>query len=770
MTLDNFRTIELVWDKANKSIIKTIKTASSDTTGRYLSVKILDEGQEVTLNNAKLQLYWEHPNFNTSGTDDFNTINNGGLFKMTFSDEMLTNIGELNAHLVLTLTDGKITSDGFPIEVFKGADDGVVVPTNGSGLVKQIDGKIDKGNVTLNDLTQEVKLALTGGAVAVVGDGAVDTENIKDDAVTIQKAEFIHKSRNLFDKNKAEKGKWWARVDGYVVLQDNPLLNAHPAIPVSQGEVYYKNGTGHIIITDENNYTIYARGASDGAGAHTVPANGAYMYVNVYTEELDTYQLEKGSVGTSYEPFGITLDKGIKIESDSVDLPEIDLTGKQDRLIAGENIVINKDNVISAIGNATNSKMAKVNSAGDVTVYMPIEKNEYASYRFSRNSNEDYMKMNQNGIYTLEEGVSLINFDSVEGSTLIAPTSANPYVTVVGTKVITNFFGSGIKIITYADNRGGAWKISIDGEDYGTYSTWSDVVVQEKPLFEKLNLPTSDHTIILEYIGADPNNVVTSPRGWLKRTDQGAWEAYGNVEAKKLTPKFELTDSSSNKEFAFNVSPVDQSVGEWFPQHNSIATTTVGTKGIQTLELDGQVIDLNTPSELIEFDKGTFSQVAYSKLSSETDDRAKIVISYNFEKTVKQYFEMEFLKDTVINKGYAFMLPARGDFADKFKSNARETKQAETVTADIDIPFTNININEIIATSDNIDKSSYFVRTKWENTYSDIVSSFLQSRAIGLQKVYPLFLERETVSAGTIVYFDGEWEIGKIKNANEIYG
>lgn len=190
MVLDNFRTIELIWDKANKSIIKTIKTASSDTTGRYFSVKVLDEGQEVDLTGAKLQLYWEHPNFNTRGTDNFNIVNNGGLFQMTFSEEMLTNIGELNAHLILTLVDGTITSDGFTIEVIKGADSGVVVPTNGGGLVKQIDGKIDKGNVTLSDLTQEVKMAMTGGSVAVIGVDAVDTENVKNGAITIEKISF----------------------------------------------------------------------------------------------------------------------------------------------------------------------------------------------------------------------------------------------------------------------------------------------------------------------------------------------------------------------------------------------------------------------------------------------------------------------------------------------------------------------------------------------------------------------------------------------------
>ena len=174
MALDNFRTIELIWDKANKSIIKTIKTASSDTTGRYLSVKILDGGQEVTLNNAKLQLYWEHPNFNTSGTDDFNTVNNGGLFSLTFSDEMLTNIGELNAHLVLTLTDGKITSGGFPIEVIKGSSSSVVIPSNGdSAAIKAVYDAMEKLNnfdggpsIFMNTLS-ELQTTYPNGAAGV---------------------------------------------------------------------------------------------------------------------------------------------------------------------------------------------------------------------------------------------------------------------------------------------------------------------------------------------------------------------------------------------------------------------------------------------------------------------------------------------------------------------------------------------------------------------------------------------------------------------------
>ena len=46
-------------------------------------------------------------------------------------------------------------------------------PQQAQEFVYEINNKIDKGNVTMSDLTQEVKEALTGGAVAVVGDGDV---------------------------------------------------------------------------------------------------------------------------------------------------------------------------------------------------------------------------------------------------------------------------------------------------------------------------------------------------------------------------------------------------------------------------------------------------------------------------------------------------------------------------------------------------------------------------------------------------------------------
>ena len=321
MALDNFRTIELIWDKANKSIIKTIKTASSDTTGRYLSVKVLDGGQEVTLNNAKLQLYWEHPNFNTSGTDDFTVVDNKGKFTLTFSDEMLTNVGELNAYLILTLSDGKITSDGFPIEVFKGADGGVVVPTNGSGLVKQIEGKIDKGNVTLNDLTQEVKLAMTGGSVAVVGENAVGTENIKDNSVTSEKTKFILPSKNLLIIEKTNAGKMWGgNASNDVVLTDNINITGSEPIPLKSGATHiYKNKVGGAIFADEKNKLVQFNGMSTPAGALEIPSGAKKVMLNIYNADVNTYQLEYGLNGTDYVRGSYGLDDTIKLNGENIE-------------------------------------------------------------------------------------------------------------------------------------------------------------------------------------------------------------------------------------------------------------------------------------------------------------------------------------------------------------------------------------------------------------------------------------------------------------------
>ena len=63
-------------------------------------------------------------------------------------------------------------------------------PQEAQDFLARFNNKINKGEVSMSDLTQEVKEALTGGSVAVVGVNAVGTENVKDNSITIKKLSF----------------------------------------------------------------------------------------------------------------------------------------------------------------------------------------------------------------------------------------------------------------------------------------------------------------------------------------------------------------------------------------------------------------------------------------------------------------------------------------------------------------------------------------------------------------------------------------------------
>ena len=80
-------------------------------------------------------------------------------------------------------------------------------PQEAQDFLARFNNKINKGEVSMSDLTQEVKEALTGGAVAVVGVDAVDTVNVKNGAITIEKIAFTAEEF-LADYLTAENEGW----------------------------------------------------------------------------------------------------------------------------------------------------------------------------------------------------------------------------------------------------------------------------------------------------------------------------------------------------------------------------------------------------------------------------------------------------------------------------------------------------------------------------------------------------------------------------------
>ena len=117
MALDNFRTQKIIWDRANKKIFETIEANSGDSNGRKLVVQVINQETTEVLSGTTLSLGWKSRN-GAKGLDAFNVVDaSEGIFEIYYTTEMLSNIGNIEASLILINSTGRIESSSFTISV-----------------------------------------------------------------------------------------------------------------------------------------------------------------------------------------------------------------------------------------------------------------------------------------------------------------------------------------------------------------------------------------------------------------------------------------------------------------------------------------------------------------------------------------------------------------------------------------------------------------------------------------------------------------------------
>ena len=93
----------------------------------------------------------------------------------------------------------------------------------------------ESNSITMNMLTQEVKEAMTGGSVPVVGENSVDTNNLKDRSVSMFKLkEFIQN----YSLKTTEILKGYYQDSSKSIILSDSSINRLLVIPVSYGEDY----------------------------------------------------------------------------------------------------------------------------------------------------------------------------------------------------------------------------------------------------------------------------------------------------------------------------------------------------------------------------------------------------------------------------------------------------------------------------------------------------------------------------------------------------
>lgn len=240
------------------------------------------------------------------------------IFQIDLPNDCIDIKGKYSCEILVSSTVDSIqelnTSDPFTYEVRNSilSNVGPVKPSDGittTELVNIIDAvrmalayKADRNEVfTMANMGQDIREAMTGGSVAVVGVNSVLEKNIARGQVTPLKTSFFKEGKNLFNKNTATIGY-------YVDFQTgNPSPDASYAI---SNYISVIPGTNYTMAADDTLRIAYydaekkfISGSKTGEQTISTPSNCYYVRYSFHKSNIDLQQFEVGENSTSYEPY-----------------------------------------------------------------------------------------------------------------------------------------------------------------------------------------------------------------------------------------------------------------------------------------------------------------------------------------------------------------------------------------------------------------------------------------------------------------------------------
>lgn len=167
--------------------------------------------------------------------------------------------------------------------------------------------------ITLSDLSTDVKTAMTGGSVAVVGKDAIGNENIKYKSISKNKLNFAVKcGNNLFDMNDVNR-EGFIGTDGNFVASDTYFDSGF--ISVEPNTNYCSNISGFHVAYDIDKNFIGRIAINN--NLFTTPANCYFIKVACHKDGLNGFMINKGDVLLPYEEC-VYKDKSLLIELNDV--------------------------------------------------------------------------------------------------------------------------------------------------------------------------------------------------------------------------------------------------------------------------------------------------------------------------------------------------------------------------------------------------------------------------------------------------------------------
>lgn len=422
--------------------------------------------------------------------------------------------------------------------------------------------------ITLSDLSSDVKTAMTGGSVAVVGKDTIGNENIKYKSISKNKLNFAVKcGNNLFDMDDINREGYISGNGNFVASNtyfDSGFISVEPntnyCSNINSYHVAFDIDKNFIGSITKNNYLF------------TTPDNCYFIKVACPKDKLNEFMINKGDVLLPYEKC-VYKDKSLLIEFNDVKgIDEIQLTENNCTFLTkkvGENL-FDKSKVISnKYYSALNGALISYNGY-NASDYIEVE--EGVKYSWNCVGHICYLDKDKKfvdgstGITTkvipTDIGIKYITFSvptNVLDTTMFVkgdlPSTYIPYkeyyqlndnIVIQNTEhklsgLKWNVLGDSITSINYANKR--YWEyisdeIGIKVNNYGI--SGSRIAVWEghnQPMCIRYANMTDDADIITVFAGTnDFGNSVTL--GDITSTDTGTFYGALNVLCKGLIEKY----------------------------------------------------------------------------------------------------------------------------------------------------------------------------------------------------------------------------------------
>lgn len=340
---------------------------------------------------------------------------------------------------------------------------------------------------------------------------------------------------------------------------------------------------------------------------------------------------------------------------------------------------------------------------------------------------------------------------------------------------------SDVTITHFADNRGGIFEATLNGANPVTYSTYSDTA---KQITRKLytDLPTGEYTLKMEFKGDDPQNAPSggagTSRGWANSvTTSGVTVYYITINSESTVENGEvvLMADTSNKEFAFSISPIGSENFQWIPQH---ATATAFNRNNPIFLLDGVEYSFSdfAINQQVNCKDFKLIQDIYGRNPDSGNTNLvniKTIHSVTLDGNINVSGSMEVLQDIQINSSYVIMSPVNNAIFDVLQTGWGNQYPTTKTDGSSTTLSENADCGNYIFLSSANDYFVAFRHTDKRGNFDlngDSIKkphNFVNHRDVTLLKHYINIFDKQTLPKGYKTRWSGDYITGSLKG---VYG